>query len=257
MRSAYVEHDDLPVGRILSRREVLASFGVAGAASLIPGGLPGATVARRLLSIGGVRIPACVVRPAQTEGPYFVDTRLDRPDIRSDPADGVVPGGAALRLSFRVSRLDGASCAPFEGALVDVWQCDALGVYSGVKDINGFFDTTGKQFLRGHQVTGPEGVVEFRTIYPGWYQGRTVHIHFKIRTDPQAERGTEFTSQIYFSDEQSDRVFTREPYASKTGRRTRNAGDEIFRNGGNQLLVDVEPDGEGYRATFDVGLQMD
>jgi protocatechuate 3,4-dioxygenase beta subunit len=252
-----VEHDDKPIGRVLSRREVLASLGAVGAASFIPGQLLRGDVAGRLLSIGGVPIPACVVRPAQTEGPYFVDTRLNRSDIRSDPTDGAVPEGAALKLAFRIARLDGSSCRPLEGALVDVWQCDAVGVYSGVKDINGFFDTTGKQFLRGHQITGPEGIVEFHTLYPGWYQGRTVHIHFKIRTDPESERGTEFASQIYFSDEQSDRVFTRAPYASVTGERTRNEGDGIFRNGGQQLLVDVEPDGDGYTATFDVGLQMD
>jgi protocatechuate 3,4-dioxygenase beta subunit len=250
-----VDHDDKPVGRVLSRREVLASLGVTGAALLIPEGLvrgwaPGPQSAHGLI------LPGCVVRPAQTEGPYFVDAKLNRADIRSDPTGGVISEGAPLRLTFRVSRLDGAACAPLAGALVDVWQCDALGVYSGVQDINGLFDTTGKQFLRGHQVTGPDGLAEFRTIYPGWYQGRTVHIHFKIRTDPASRRGTEFTSQLYFDDAQSDRVFAGPPYASKTGGRTRNEADGIFQRGGRQLLVDVESESEGYAATFDVGLHL-
>lgn len=251
-----MERDDKPVGRVLTRREVLASLGAAGAALVIPDGLVRGTTRRRVFA-GGLLLPACVARPAQTEGPYFVDAKLERPDIRPDPTDGAVSDGAPLRLTLRVSRLDGASCAPLAGALVDVWQCDALGIYSGVKDLNGRFDTTGKQFLRGHQITGQDGLVVFRTIYPGWYQGRTVHIHFKIRTDPASQRGTEFTSQIYFDDAQSDRVFAREPYASTTGRRTRNDADGIFRRGGRELLVDVEPEGEGYAATFDVGLQME
>lgn len=251
-----MQHDDVQIGRVLSRREILASLGAAGVAILLPERLVGAGVARRLVLPTGATLPACVVRPAQTEGPYFLDTKLDRSDIRSDPADDAICEGAPLRLTFNVSRLDGASCAPLAGAVVEVWQCDAVGVYSGVKDINGFFDTTGKQFLRGHQITSSGGRAEFRTIYPGWYQGRTVHIHFKIRTDPGEQRGTEFTSQIYFDDAQSDRVFVRAPYASKTGRRTKNDGDGIFRNGGRQLLVDVQEDGDGYAATFDVGLQM-
>ena len=152
-----MEHDDVQLGRVLSRREILASLGAAGAAMLLPEGLAAAGVSRRLVLPSGSTLPACVVRPAQTEGPYFVDTKLERSDIRSDPTDGAIRDGAPLLLTFQVSRLDGAACAPLAGALVDVWQCDALGVYSGVKDMNGFFDTTGKQFLRGHQITGLDG----------------------------------------------------------------------------------------------------
>lgn len=250
-----MQHDDEPVGHMLSRRELLESLASGGAAMVVPPGwLRGA--AGRLVAPGGVVLPACVVRPAQTEGPYFVASALDRSDIRSDPGDGALSEGAPLRLTFRVSRLDDGSCAPLPGALVDVWQCDALGVYSGVRDFNGRFDTTGKAFLRGHQVTGPEGVASFRTIYPGWYEGRTVHIHFKIRTDPASPRGTEFTSQLYFDDALSDRVFTRPPYAAKAGHRTRNEADGIFRRGGGQLLLDVATHAEEYAATFDLGLQL-
>lgn len=250
-----MQHDDEDVGYVLSRRELLASLASSGAAMVVPPGwLRGA--AGRLVTPGGMVVPACVVRPAQTEGPYFVDGALNRSDIRSDPGDGTLSEGAPLRLAFRVSRLDGGRCAPLPGALVDVWQCDALGVYSGVRDFNGLFDTTGKTFLRGHQATGPDGVASFRTIYPGWYEGRTVHIHFKIRTDPASSRGAEFTSQLYFDDALSDRVFTRSPYVARAGRRTRNEADSIFRRGGGQLLLDVATRGEEYAATFDLGMQL-
>jgi hypothetical protein len=150
-----MEHDDVQIGRILSRREVLGLLGAGGAAALVKPGPGSAAVPATgpAASRSAFRLPACIVRPSQTTGPYFVDTDLDRSDIRSDPSDGSVCEGARLELAFQVSRLDAQKCEPLAGALVDVWQCDALGVYSGVKDINDRFDTTDKRFLRGHQVT--------------------------------------------------------------------------------------------------------
>ena len=241
--------DDRPVGHILTRREVLASLGVAAAAALVPPGVIRGAARRR---------PSrCVVRPAQTEGPYFVDTRLDRSDIRSDPASGMVPEGTPLFLTFQVGRMDGATCAPLPGVLVDIWQCDSLGIYSGVKDINNLFDTTGKQFLRGHQRTDANGQATFRTVFPGWYQGRTVHIHFKLRTGPGAGQGHEFTSQLYFDDKVGDELFSHAPYSVNTQPRTRNSGDGIFRRErGPELVMDVERDSKGFRGVFDVGMVL-
>jgi len=244
-----MEHDDVQVGRILSRREVLTLLGAGGAAALATPGR--ASAAPR----SSFRLPKCIVRPSQTAGPYFVDTDLDRSDIRSDPSDGSVREGARLELAFHVSRLDAQRCDPLAGALVDVWQCDAEGVYSGVKDINDRFDTTGSRFLRGHQVTDRDGIARFTTIYPGWYRGRTVHIHFMIRTNPGGDAGEEFASQLYFDDELTDRVFETRPYASQSGQRTRNPEDGIYRSGGSQLLLDATEDEGTYRAIFDIGLQ--
>jgi protocatechuate 3,4-dioxygenase beta subunit len=259
-----MEHDDVQIGRILSRREVLGLLGAGGAAALASprtasAAMPGtgsAPAADPAAARNAFRLPKCIVRPSQTAGPYFVDTDLDRSDIRSDPTDGSMREGAPLALEFRVSRLDAQRCEPLAGALVDVWQCDAEGVYSGVKDINARFDTTDMRFLRGHQVTDGDGVARFTTIYPGWYRGRTVHIHFMIRTHPGDDAGEEFASQLYFDDELTDRVFESQPYASQSGRRTRNPDDFIFRSGGSQLLLDVSEDGGGYRAVFDIGLQV-
>jgi protocatechuate 3,4-dioxygenase beta subunit len=243
--------DDAPVGRVLSRREALAVLGASGFVLLAGGPHLGRAWAEPLR-----RVPACVARPEQTAGPYFVDEMLRRSDIRSDPGTRVVKDGTPLDLTLVVSALRAGSCVPLAGAHVDVWHCDAAGVYSGVEDPG--FNTVGQSFLRGYQLTDDAGEARFRTIYPGWYAGRAVHIHFKIRTDPGAQRGREFTSQLYFDDALTTRVHSRMPYAAKRGRerRDRNADDRIFARGGDQLLLAPKASGDGYAARFEVGLQL-
>jgi protocatechuate 3,4-dioxygenase beta subunit len=243
--------DDRSVGHVLTRRETLATFGAAAMLAALPKPF------QALVPRPRRRLPGCIVRPAQTEGPYFVDTRLDRSDIRSDPASGAVSEGIPLLLTFTVTRISGTACETLPNVLVDVWQCDALGIYSGVKDISGKFDTTGSQFLRGHQRTGADGQATFRTIFPGWYQGRAVHIHFKLRTNAEGTRGHEFTSQLYFDDKVNDQVAAKSPY--RTNRQTRNPNrfDRIFQEGGSELMLDVTRTGDGYRGGFDVGLVME
>jgi len=241
-------HENLPLGRLLSRREVVTILGATGVAWLLTRVFnPGQATA-------GTLEPPCVVRPAQTEGPYFVDERLNRSDIRSDPANGRVKVGTPLALTFLVSHLKAGDCQPLPGAQVDIWHCDAMGVYSDVQDPG--FDSTGQKFLRGYQVTDPHGSVQFITLYPGWYPGRTVHIHFKIRTAPMARRSFEFTSQLYFDDELTDRVHMAQPYATTGPRTTRNQQDWIFRRGGAQLLLAPTPTADGYSATFPIALQL-
>lgn len=144
---------------------------------------------------------------------------------------------------------------PLSGAQVDIWQCNAEGVYSDVQDSN-FGSTKGKKFLRGYQITDANGRAEFTTIYPGWYRGRTVHIHFKIRTNAGSNTAHEFTSQLFFDDAFTDEVYKKEPYASRGARSPRNQGDGIFQQSGGQLTLDVRPQGDGYIATFNVGMQM-
>jgi protocatechuate 3,4-dioxygenase beta subunit len=196
---------------------------------------------------------SCVATPAQTEGPYFVDERLNRADIRSDPVSGIVKEGVPLKLRLFAHAISAGACAPLAGAIIDVWHCDATGVYSDVNDSGS--SASRQKFLRGYQVTGNDGAVEFVTIYPGWYRGRTAHIHFKIRGQPASGRGYAFTSQLYFDEAISDRVYARSPYAGSTPR-TRNDADFIYRNGGKQLTLALVPDGPGYAARFDVGLRM-
>lgn len=234
-------NDDATVGRILSRREVLEILGAAGVAAVA-----GPSV------FAQTPVPGCVVVPAQTEGPYFVDGKLNRSDIRPDPTNGKVSDGLPLDLSMRVYSL-GSRCVPLTAAVVDLWQCDAMGLYSDVRDNN--FDTRGQKFLRGHQITDSQGLVKFRTVYPGWYPGRAVHIHFKIRTNPAASRGTEFVSQLYFDDSVTDEVFARAPYSAHQGRRRLNVEDGIYRNGGKDLMLRVSRSGPGYAGTFDLALR--
>jgi len=195
-----LDDDDIPVGRVLSRREVLAVFGlgsvsVAALAACGPSALSSAGATPTSAATAAVAtasalaaLPACVAVPELTEGPYYIDGALERSDIRTDSADGAASEGVPLTLNWVVSTVDGDGCLPLEGAVVDVWHCDAEGVYSGVTERG--FDTTGHDFLRGVQRTDAEGRAAFQTIYPGWYQGRAVHIHFRSGPTRTTRPGT-------------------------------------------------------------------
>jgi protocatechuate 3,4-dioxygenase beta subunit len=164
--------------------------------------------------------------------------------------------GVPLKLALRVSQLSAAAaCGPLANAVVDVWQCDAIGRYSDFADSRAKFDTRGKKFLRGHQVTNADGLVEFTTIYPGWYPGRAVHIHFKIRTNPGGS-GTDFTSQLYFDESITDKVHAKEPYSTKGRRTTMNANDGIYKAGGSQLMLPLTEQPSGYLGKFELALKM-
>jgi len=250
-----------PVASIVKRREVLSFLGATAAVSLV-GCLRGQSASVKLTGTSAqtptqtaiATTPSCVVRPQQTEGPYFIDEKLNRSDIRSDPSDGLLKQGVPLRLVFHVSQIDGRFCTPLTGAAVDIWHCDAIGVYSDVTDPS--FSTVGKKFLRGYQVTDTNGTVEFVTIYPGWYPGRTVHIHFKIRTDSASQQGYEFTSQLYFDDSLTDQIHAQPPYTAKGQRTVNNDRDGIYRDDGEQLMIQLTEDAQGYVGAFNIGLQI-
>jgi protocatechuate 3,4-dioxygenase beta subunit len=198
-----------------------------------------------------------VVRPAQTEGPFFVDGELERSDIRSDALGANVRPGIPLKLKFNVASTSGASCAPLAGVQVHVWHSDAAGLYSDTDTRHA--SGTSLQFLRGYQLTDAAGAAQFLTIFPGWYGGRTAHIHFKIRLAPTsgpAARSQEFTSQLYFDDALADRLFAAGPYTNRGKRDMHNADDFLYRHGGEQLLLELKPEGPGYVTTFDIGVQV-
>ena len=264
-----VDDDDRLIGRILTRREVLALIGAggtaaflaactpAGSASPAASGGPSAAASASASAAAtadasaaiATALPACVVAPELTEGPYYVDVDLERSDIRTNTADSVAVEGAPLVLDWVVSQADGSACMPMEGVIVDVWHCDALGTYSGVQG-------NSANFLRGFQRTDSQGKASFTTIYPGWYQGRAVHVHFKIRTDPDAEAGFEFTSQLFFDDDVSRSVYATGVYAQKGAQDQPNESDQIFNQSGGMTLLSVTQEGDGYRATFPIAVQL-
>lgn len=223
--------DDRPRGHLYPRREVLAMLG--GAALFVRCG------GDSQVGIGfGDGSGACVISPELAEGPFFVDERLNRSDLREDRS------GALLQLALRV--LDGRErpCVALAGASVDVWHADADGRYSDIAAEG----TAGQTFLRGYQRSDARGEVAFTTIYPGWYGGRAVHLHFKIRIT-----GREFTSQFFFDDAVTDAVYAADPrYNSRGARDTRNAQDGIFRDGGEALLLPVTATATGYAARFEI-----
>jgi protocatechuate 3,4-dioxygenase beta subunit len=238
-----MHEDDTENGRLLSRREALA---LIGAAWLTPFGRAAAAQAEAP--------GACVARPRHVEGPFFVETGLNRSDIRMDPRSGLVKSGVPLRLTFRVTHLNGSRCLPLSGAQVDVWQCDAEGLYSDASDWQA--STVGQKFLRGYQITDRKGIAAFTTIFPGWYPNRAVHIHFKIRTGERDAQRKEFSSQIYFDDDLTDTIHAQAPYSGRGQRKVRNNRDLLYIVRGSQLVLPLREDKKGYAGTFDIALDL-
>lgn len=179
---------------------------------------------------------SCVLAPEQTEGPFF----LEDVKVRRDISEGK-PG---VPLSLRLTVLDVSSCRPIRGAAVDVWHCDAAGAYSGVQGNTG-------TFLRGIQRTSAKGVAVFRTIYPGWYPGRTVHVHVRVALGGNVVH----TGQLYFPDRVTDAVYRRAPYNRRPDRSPRNGGDSIYRNGGRRSTLKLARAGSAYVGSIAMGIQ--
>jgi protocatechuate 3,4-dioxygenase beta subunit len=253
MPGAPIDQDpDKQAATVISRRTVLVLLG-----STIVAGSVRAQM-KTLPSSG--RRPLCVVTPEQTEGPYFIDHQLNRSDLRTDPSSGAVKPGVPLSLKLTVSTIGSAGCLPLQGAMVDVWHCDAAGVYSfeGAASSAGQTRSTNAErpFLRGYQVTGADGSVQFSTIYPGWYPGRAVHIHFKIRTTSASGRHHEFVSQLYFDNAVTSKIHSRKPYAILGRRAPKNEEDALFRqDGGQRLMLPLSEAGHGVATSFDIVLQ--
>jgi protocatechuate 3,4-dioxygenase beta subunit len=188
----------------------------------------------------------CRIWPEQELGPYHLEGQPFREDVVEDRV------GVPLRLGIRLLTSDGVS--PERGAEVEIWQCDAFGRYSGFPPPPGPATNAApaappqevgpqRGFLRGRQRTDDSGTCIFRTIYPGWYPGRAVHIHLAARAG-----GETFVSQLYFPEDVTDAVFSRAPYCERPGRDTTNATDSIYTGAGEAALLDSNPEDDGYQA---------
>jgi protocatechuate 3,4-dioxygenase beta subunit len=227
--------------RSVTRRQVLAGAATAASAVL------GWRAANAQGDPAGSAKPhgkACILTPEATEGPFYFDPKL----VRAAVAEG--KAGAPLALTLQV--VDAETCAALDKVRIDIWHCDGLGVYSGyARQETG--SAKGETFLRGTQFTDADGAVHFDTIYPGWYPGRTPHIHFKVILDDKDL----VAGQLYFPDAVSERVYaTHSPYRErKQERDTVNANDFIFlEQRGADTLVDIEEAGGSYRAALEIGI---
>jgi protocatechuate 3,4-dioxygenase beta subunit len=215
-----------PTRRRLLRDLTGAGVGAAGLGLL--GCEPGADATTERADAA---TPSCTLFPEATEGPFYLD--LD--NIRRD----VTEGKAGLRLDLRVKVVNASTCKAMEDVAVEIWHADAAGTYSGFSQEG----TAGKRYLRGVQLTGQSGVAQFRTIYPGWYQGRAIHIHLKAHVGGRAAgrtyKGgrTAYTGQLFFNDSVSDRVVRLSPYSARSGTRLRNSEDFVYREAGSGTLL--------------------
>lgn len=244
------------LAKLIGRRRALAVLGGAGATALL---------------IGGGKTPDTVdaatcadSTPQVTEGPYWVDEKLFRSDIRTDPTTGVAREGVSLSLTITLQNSSGDTCVPLTGAYVDIWHCDAIGIYSDEASYNpgggtGTVVTTGQKFLRGYQISDDNGQVQFTTIYPGWYSGRTIHIHARVRTYSGSTLLDNFVTQLFFDDSTTNAVLGEAPYSSRTtARDTTNTNDNIYNGAANssRMLLSLAKTDSGYAGVITIGVSM-
>ncbi|MEV6206976.1 protocatechuate dioxygenase [Kitasatospora sp. NPDC051914] len=222
----------------------------------------------------------CTLSPSTTQGPYYFDADKIRSDIREDRA------GSRLRLAIRVQ--DSETCQALPDAVVEIWHCDAAGHYSGAEALStggggapgggaqGGTPPSGpppsgapggggnggqggqadlvpqddKRYLRGAQVTDKNGIVSFTTVWPGWYSGRTVHIHAMVHVNDERT----LTTQLMMDEKLNSAVLAKQPYAAHTGRDTFNDGDSIYEPA---MLLKITEDGDGHLGVITLAADPD
>ncbi len=255
--------DQFSLGQPVNRRVVLATSASVAAAGLAAKKMAALAQDDDAVSLDEVEVaPVCMLVAEMTEGPYYLEGDL----VRSDVTEGK-PG---VPLLLKINVQDATACAPLAGAAVDIWHCDAQGYYSGVASNNpgpGSDQETANKvatqtFLRGVQLTDDEGNAEFVSLYPGWYTGRTVHIHMKVYVGGEAGDeyiggNTAHTGQLFFDDDVSDQVYAMgEAYVGRDNtQRTRNSDDNILGDHGDEpgFMLDLIPIVEGSLADGFIG----
>jgi protocatechuate 3,4-dioxygenase beta subunit len=235
-----------------NRRRALELLGAVGAGVVLGCGDSEGPLARAAGSAGasglvdpmgvGLDSLSCILTPALDQGPFFVDEKLERSDLVAGETAPGITRGSPLILEFGIFAVQADTCAPLTGAVVDIWHADVDGLYSDTA--SGFIqatDTTGEAFLRAYQVVGADGVVRFRTIYPGWYATRTIHVHVKIRTfSPTGDTTLDATTQVFFDDSITDALFAGSDYLARGPRSIPvNTNDQIFNGTGVGRAIDT------------------
>lgn len=225
----------------LTRRQTIGAIGAVGASAMLGGGL--------LLDGSGDTVSiaeaaaACALTPEAEEGPFYVDLERIRKSI--------VESRSGVPMLLRIKVVNAKTCKVIKGAAVDIWHADAVGKYSD-ESSNG---TSGQTWLRGVQLTDSHGLAEFRTIYPGFYQGRTPHIHVKVHIGGSAN-GSKYsggrvshTGQLYFSESISDQVYKLAPYTQDPNTLTHHSADRIYTGqGGSKSIVRLKKRGTSLRS---------
>jgi protocatechuate 3,4-dioxygenase beta subunit len=248
-----------------SSPEAAPSSGASTGASTAAPLTPSTTAAADVLALLN-QANTCTMAKEETQGPYWFDVDQIRSDLREDrPGTPLV---LAVRAHDLSSCSNGAAPTPIANSVVEIWHCDAGGEYSGFESASGggpggggsgetsdgsyssgdseATTTDDGTYLRGAQVADANGVAQFTTVYPGWYRGRTVHIHLKLHVN----RKTVVTTQLYFDEAVNDTVFATSPYDEHTGRDTRNSDDSIYDESG---LVTIRKTGTGYLGAINLG----
>jgi protocatechuate 3,4-dioxygenase beta subunit len=226
---------DHEVSDRLTRRTTLARAGGLAAAALAASSLPAEAAGSAQQSA-----LACVLAPEMTEGPYYIANEK----VRRNITEGLPGAPLALRLTV----LDASTCKPVKGAAVDIWHASAAGAYSGEAANN----SVGRTYLRGIQRTDANGLALFKTVYPGWYQGRAVHIHVKVHAGGDVVH----TGQLFFRDSFTAAVYKRAPYKARGGPDMLNADDSIFASGGSRSLVSLRSSGKGTIGSISMGVRL-
>jgi protocatechuate 3,4-dioxygenase beta subunit len=249
--------------RLLSRRSAMGLIGGAIGGAFVAGcgggssEVDGTSSSSSSSSSSGSYSSAsstCSETLAKTQGPYWVDVKLNRSDIRTDSAGSAgTQSGALLTLTLYVEESGSSGCTPLEGVYVDIWHANGLGVYSDESVEN----TSGENYLRGYQVSDSDGKVTFTTIFPGWYSGRAPHIHVRFRSfDSSGNTTYDNTTQLFFSPTLTDTIYASyAPYdtRSQIDPDTSNSSDSIY---DSSLLMTLSSSGSGYAGAYTFGYPL-
>ncbi|HEY3807584.1 MAG TPA: hypothetical protein VGL61_33515 [Kofleriaceae bacterium] len=251
----------------IDRRTALGAFGLLGGSLMLACKTDsGASLVDAATSTGtdgatATGDAACAATLEGEVGPYFADDSADgfnRSDITANLDGSEVQVGIPLQLTFYLYDAQNG-CAPYVGAQVDIWHCNAAGVYSDISSEG----TSTEQWLRGYQVTDSTGKISFTTIFPGWYQGRTTHVHLRIRSSYDEDAGLSDgtnTTQVFFAQTLIDTIATTiSPYNAEGTNPTTNASDRVYAQqtqSQNQLSLTGDTT-SGFSATFAIYLPID